>query len=190
MVPSPLKVNPADVRAERRRTGIREIESELETPRQLHDGSEIQDVGVVVRKRPAVLKPVVEIEAVAIICSCVARIGVRAKNLKPMRETLVGPQQQALVGRAAFPFLYVDRPKRADRLGIVFSLRRGTYGNGWTVNAVEVVEVDRPAQGQMHEMPVGKIGAQNEVSGDLSLNTHAGVQRRRSLIVGRKYPSS
>ena len=121
MVPSPLKSIPADVRAERRRTGIREIDSELETPRQLHDGSEIQDVGVVVRERTAVLKPVVEIETVAIICSCVARIGVRAKNLKTVRETLVGSQQQALVGRAAFPFLDVDRLQVSRSLGDRFA---------------------------------------------------------------------
>src|SRR5262245_40963796 len=42
----------------------------------------------------------------------------------------------------------------------------------------------------MHEMPVGKIGTQNEVSGELSLNTHAGVQRRRSFVVCRVHPVS
>ena len=56
------------------------------------------------------MKPIVEIEANAIICSRVARIGVRGKNLKPVRETLVGPQQYALVGRTTRPFLDVDRP--------------------------------------------------------------------------------
>src|ERR1041384_17303 len=148
----------------------------------MRDCREIQDVGVVGRNRSSVLKPVVEIEAVAIICSCIARPGVRAKNLKPVRETFVGPQQQTLVGYAALPFLYVDRSTRADRLGIVF-LRSVTCRDDSTTDAIGVVEVDAPAQSQMHEMPVGKIGAQNEVSRDLSLNTPAGMQRRGSLIV-------
>jgi hypothetical protein len=110
-VPSPLKSFWPTYALNGGALEIREIESELETQRQLHDRSKIQDVRIVVRTRPTVLKPVVEIEAVVMVCSCVAGIGIRGKNLKTMRETFVGSQQQALVGCATFPFLDIDRSK-------------------------------------------------------------------------------
>ena len=53
-----------------------------------------------------------------------------------------------------------------------------------------MIKVDRPTQGQMYEVPVREIGAQDEVSGNLSLNTHAGMQCGRGLIVRWKYPGS
>jgi len=46
-----------------------------------------------------------------------------------------------------------------------------------------VIQVDS-AQGQVDEVPVGKVGAQNEIPGDLPLNAETRVQSGRTLIVG------
>ena len=79
-----IEIDPADVGVEGRSARIREVESQLETPGQVRHPGEIENVSEVRWKRTAVLKPVVEIESVAIIVSGVAGIGVRAQKLKPM----------------------------------------------------------------------------------------------------------
>src|SRR5579863_2090315 len=159
-------------------------------PGQLRHTGEIEDLSAVVLEWTHVLEPIVEIKAVPVVGSDIARIGVRAKHLKAMRETLVGAQQQTLVCRAALPFLSVDRPFGADRLWIGFLSCR-TDGNDRITNAIQetvvVVEVDI-AKRQMFEVPVCEIDAQHEVSGNLALRTHTGVQCRRGLIVRGKYP--
>jgi len=68
-----VKVDPADVRAERRCTGVGKIETELESPRQPRNPGEIGDLREVIAERAAVLKPVVQIEPVARIGSNGAR---------------------------------------------------------------------------------------------------------------------
>ena len=105
---------------------------------------QIHDVSEVSGQRATVLKPVIEIESIAITVSGIARIRIRAEELEPMRDTLVGPQQQALVGRAAGGLPDVDRSSRAERLRIVL-LGPGALGNHRATNAVEMVQVERPA---------------------------------------------
>ena len=181
MVPSPLKSIPPTIGVEGRRARIREVQSQLESPGQLGHPGQIHDVSEVSWKRATVLKPVIEIESVAIIVSGVARIRIRAEELEAMRETLVGAQQQALVSRAAGGLPHVDRSCRAERLRIVL-LGSGALGNHRATDAVEMVQVERPAQ--VDEMPVSEIGAHHEVPGHLPLHTNVGLLRGGNWRIG------
>jgi hypothetical protein len=65
------------------------------------DPRDIHDMGEGGCQRPAVAQPVIPIEAVPDVGPGVARKGPRAQYLKAVREALLSPQRQPLVGREA-----------------------------------------------------------------------------------------
>jgi len=67
-------------------------------------------------------------------------------------------------------------------------LRAGTLGNRRPTNTVEVIQVDEAAPHRhVHEVPVRKIDAQNEVPGELPLQAQIHMECGRTRQIGRRY---
>src|SRR5262245_27651346 len=118
--------------------------------------------------------------------SYIARPGVGAEHLKPVRKPLVGAQQQPLVGLVTSGLPYVNGTVRARRQRIIL-LGSGALGNYRATDAVEVVQVKAAwAHPSMDEMPEDEVGAEDEVTGDLSLNTQVQMLRGPIRNIDRK----
>src|SRR3984893_5568744 len=122
--------------------------------------------------------------------SDITRPRVGAEHLKAMREALIGAHQQALVGLIAGRLPYLDGAGRTECPRIVL-LSAGASGNHRTADAVEMVQVKAArAQASMDEVPEDEIGAEDEVTGDLALQSQVYVLRGPTRNVGGRQEGS
>ena len=89
-----VEVDPANVRAERRRAGVGKVESHLEPPGQPRHARQISDLREIKVGRAPVLKPIVEIESGASAGCGIARVCVRAQKFDS-RAKSVSPHAAA-----------------------------------------------------------------------------------------------
>ena len=104
-----------------------------------------------------------------------------------MREALLGAHQHAFVGLVTRRLPYLNRAGRAERMRIVL-LRAGAPGNHGAAHAVEVVQVKpHGPHASVNEMAEYELRADDEIAGQLPLNTHARVLGRAGRKIGRRH---